>query len=133
MAESDRVEYCWVEVYSDETLQTRLKAGYVSNQGLLWEKLANRVPWIDVKAVYMCEPEWRFAKIDSKIMVYNEDTYRKHHAEEDFLDYVAARCARSNKEIFESWPKRMLIVIKRPDSPGAHFNLFDLCLQRVSE
>jgi hypothetical protein len=124
MAESDRVECCWVEVYSDETLQTSLKAGYVSNQGPLWVALAHYLPWDRCQEVYMCEPQMSGSE-SRKIWVYNEDTYRQYHAEEDFFDYVKARCARFDKEIFENWPKRMLIMIKRPE--------FDLCLQRASE
>jgi hypothetical protein len=118
MAESDRVESCWVEVYSDETLQTRLKAGYVSNQGPLWVALANYLPWDRCQEVYMCEPQMRGSESrDGKIWVYNDYDYRKYHAAEDHWDYVQARCARFDKEIFESWPKRMLIMIKRPESP----------------
>lgn len=64
----------------------------------------------------MCEPEMRGSESrDGKIWVYSEYTYSKWHAEEDHWDYVKKRCERFNEEIFESWPKRMLIMIKRPE------------------
>jgi hypothetical protein len=68
----------------------------------------------------MCDPRDRGPETrDGKIWVYNDYTHRKYHAEEDHWDYVKERCARFNKEIFESWPKRMLIMIKRPDIKAA--------------
>ena len=115
MAKSKIDDICWVEVYSDKTLQTRLAAGYFSNQGVLWLALNRYLPWDQCQEVYMCEHQFDPKLSHRKIWVYSEDVYRTYHAEKDHLDYVKEQCARFNEEIFETWPKRMLIMIKRPE------------------
>jgi hypothetical protein len=129
MAESKIDGICRFEVYSDEQPPRRLKTGYlktehVSNQGTLWMLLGYHLPWDQCQEVYLCESLRRLRELKAynedvylihKRVVYNEDDYRtyskNHHV--DHLDYVADKCARAYEEIFESWPKRTLIMVKK--------------------
>jgi hypothetical protein len=46
---------CWLEVW-DHDLENRLEAGYVSDEGLLFDQLCSFVPFEDWYSVFLCEP-----------------------------------------------------------------------------
>jgi hypothetical protein len=86
-------ETIWVEVYSNETLQTRLRSGYASNEGDLFVLLCSMYlslqQWHEV---YMCEAHPGQARYpDNKIVIYSDGLYRTYHAAEEHLLVIIRR------------------------------------------
>ena len=102
---SNMLDHCWVEVYSDETCQTKLNAGYVDNASSMFEQLCKYLPWNEWNEVYMCPPQ-----------LYKNKTliYKTFYGEDPLEGNAKMRINNFTEPIFILRPKELLVIIHRP-------------------